>query len=199
MPFIRRTNTSTSTYNVNESNGDGSFGISGVGGNVGDVTVANISTPDRALESVDSAVTGALSFGGRALDSVDRNVLASIASSAQSAAIAIAAAQMSARDALGSNERVTNSAMDLTNKAMGSVATSFADSLNFAGHISDLALQASARVDKISAGAIDQIARSYDTATNYQAEKSTLDSRYMVVAGLIVIGLAAIRAFGGKA
>lgn len=197
MPFIRRTNTSTSTYNVNESNGDGSFGISGVGGNVGNVTVNNTSA--GALDSVDSAVTGAFSFGGRALDSVDRSVLASIASSAQSAAVAIAAAQMSARDALGSNERVTNSAMDLTNKAMGTVANSFADSLNFVGHISDLALEASARVDKISAGAIDQIARSYDTATNYQAEKSTLDSRYMVVAGLIVIGLAAIRAFGGRA
>lgn len=195
--FDRSSSTSNTNYQVSEANGDNSFAIAGVTGNVGNVTVHN--TSERAFDSVDNAVTGGFAFGGRALDSVDRSVLASIMSSAQSAATAIAAAQMSAKDALGSNERVTNSAMDLTNKAMGTVATSFADSLNFVGHISDLALEASARVDKISAGAIDQIARSYDTATNYQAEKSTLDSRYMVVAGLIVIGLAAIRAFGGKA
>jgi hypothetical protein len=192
--FIRRENKSESTTNylTPQANGDASVAIAGGSGN--NVTVYN--TGEQAFQSVDNAVTGAFNFGARSLDSVDKAVLASLLTSAQASQAAISAAQASARDALGANLTVSSNAMDLTNRAMGTVANSFADSLNYVGHITDLALEQSQRVDQISAGAIAQVARSYDTATNYQAEKATLDSRYMVVAGMIVIGLAAVKMWG---
>jgi hypothetical protein len=103
------------------------------------------------------------------------------------------------RDSLSFAQLVNRDSMDLAARGQSMIATSAADSLNMVGNVVDLAFKAneaqSKRLSDTGMTAVSQVARAYDTANGYQAEKQTADSKYMVVAGLIVVAVVAIKAF----
>lgn len=104
------------------------------------------------------------------------------------------------RDSLAFASTVNKDALTLAERGQTLIANSAAESLGMVGHVVDKAFSLT---DKNTMAAIEAsvkasnlVGRAYETATGYQAEKQTADSKYMVVAGLVAVALIAIKVFG---
>ncbi|MBZ0105530.1 MAG: hypothetical protein K8H84_07845 [Sulfuricella denitrificans] len=150
-----------------------------------------------SIESSDpKVVNAAFDFGGRALDTVDRGVEASLRAASAATSAAIEATSATAANAISSNNSVTSNAMALSDRAIGTVASSFYDALGYSAHITDLALEQSNRVDSIAQGAIQQVAQGYESAKSLQVNAGTVDNKYLIAVGMVVVGVFAVKAWG---
>lgn len=117
----------------------------------------------------------------------------SFAFSSRTTAEALAGVTTANRESLTFADRLNRDSLELADRAQGNIAKSAADSLGMIRSVVDMAMKSADLSQQGSANAVNQVARAYDTATNYQAEKATTDSRYLVIAGLVVVGIAAMR------
>lgn len=94
---------------------------------------------------------------------------------------------------------INRDSLELANRGQTLIANSAAESLGMVGSIVDKAFTLNDRNTKsaleASQNASNLVSRAYDTATGYQAEKQTADSKYLVIAGFIAVALVAIKAF----
>lgn len=155
------------------------------------VTVNN--TSDRALDSVDRAVTGSFQFGSRALDSVDRAVFNSLAASTAATSASISASSNAAKMALDANGSVSRDAMSLSDRAVQNIANSFYDALGYTSHITDLAL---AQNQDVARSAMSQVAQGYESAKSLGVNAGTVDNKYLIAVGMVVVGVFAVKAWG---
>lgn len=168
-----------------------------------------------ALGAVGTANKDALAFGNLALQSsatATKDALAATITATNAAITASSSSALQSMQAVGdiSTKSINaigtvnsqslsamltagKDALALADRSQGLVAGSLADALGYGAHVVDLAFKSADLSQNATANAINQVARAYDTATNYQAEKATTDSRYLVIAGLVVVALAAIR------
>lgn len=122
--------------------------------------------------------------------SVNRDSLAAVTDTSTKAINAIGTVNsQSLSTVLTSNQN----SLALADRSQGLVFQSMGEALSYGAHVTDLAMATNKGVQDSSQNAISQVARAYDTATNYQAEKATVDSRYLVIAGMIVVALAALK------
>lgn len=143
-----------------------------LGGNaIHDTLAANVQTTQAVLNANGDATKNALAFGGAAVNAVG---------TANATALQFA-------------DKASSNALALANKSQSMAFSSAADSLGFGQHVVDMAFAAQKSAQEVVATAGAQVAQAYDTATNYQAQKSTTDSRYLVIAGMIVIALFALK------
>jgi hypothetical protein len=154
-------------------------------------TIIN-ATSDNAIKAITTNTTSAFNFGARALDTVDRSVQEAINSANQSAAAAIA----STGSAIASNSQVTSNAMGLTQSAIGTVASSMYDALGYTSHITDLALAQTKETQQTASDAISQVAQAYESAKSLQVNAGTVDNKYLIAVGMIVVGLFAVKVWG---
>ncbi|HJV86920.1 MAG TPA: hypothetical protein VJ698_15750 [Noviherbaspirillum sp.] len=190
-----------------------SNGITG-DGNVFSVTTNTTATDHEAVAQAMGVSSGAVSGANQSLmaalslaNSTANNALAANTSTVRDA---LAATTSATRDAItavsGANSAslnfastVNRDALDLAARGQSMIASSAAESLGMVGHVVDLAFQsndASAkRASDAGLSAADMIGRAYNTATAYQAEKQTADSKYLVIAGLVAVAMIAMKAF----
>lgn len=214
MGLFSSSKSSSSTSYLTENNDrrvavdNQSQGISGDGNSLYVQTSATdygsiakaIGASDTAVKGANESLNTALSVAGNATNAsatVMRDVLAA---SAQNTREALTAVTTSNRDSLNFASTVNRDALTLAERGQSLIATNAASSLNMVGSIVDLAFKAneaqSKRLSETGLTATEQVARAYDTATGYQAEKQTADSKYLVIAGLVAVALVAMRAFG---
>lgn len=148
--------------------------------NLHDALAAGVNATNSALTSNGQVIKDALAatYG-------TANTAMGIVSSANNTSLAFA------------DKTIANS-YALVDKSQGMVFESGAQALGFGSHIVDMAFQSADLSLQGSANAVNQVARAYDTATNYQAEKATTDSRYLVIAGMVVVAIMALKVMGGK-
>lgn len=147
----------------------------------GDVAMTSLYVTDN---SVQSAISGMV-----------KTTENSLAASNAATQAAIESANRSLSQSLSANTSVTRDAMSIADRSQILVANSASESLGMVSHLADIAIQSTNQASDTVGQAVNQVARAYDTATNYQAEKATTDSRYLVIAGLVVVGLAAVKGF----
>jgi cell division septum initiation protein DivIVA len=180
-------------------------------------TVVN-ATSDNAIKAITTNTTSAFNFGARALDTVDRSVQNAIDAANQSAADAIASNSKVTANAIASNSQVignaiasnnqatsnaiasnnqaTSNAMALTQSAIGTVASSMYDALGYTSHITDIAMQQTKLTDQTASDAISQVAQAYESAKSLQVNAGTVDNKYLIAVGMIVVGLFAVKVWG---
>ncbi|MEC4722941.1 hypothetical protein RY831_27660 [Noviherbaspirillum sp. CPCC 100848] len=163
------------------------------------VTGANNSL-ELALALAGNANAGGVTVTRDALMATSQATQAALAAVTSSNRDSLAFASGVSRDSLGMAATINRDSLTLAERGQSLIATSAASSLNMVGNIVDLAFKAneaqSKRLADAGATANALVGRAYETATGYQAEKQTADSKYLVVAGLIAVALVAIRAFG---
>jgi len=185
---------------------EGGLGISG-DGNSAAMTVNT--TDGGTLAVADSAIKSALTVSGDSLTNA-ASLSAQIASqsiaaqaqaiqgaltlSSQNTSQTLSAITSVNRDSLAFADNLSINSLELMDKTQGRLAASFSESLGFGSHIVDQALKSADLSQQGSANAVNQVARAYDTATNYQAEKATTDSRYLVIAGIVAVAIVASKA-----
>lgn len=163
----------------------------------------NLTATKDALTLADSfgsknltATKDALTFGTQAFAVTSKGLEEALAGMSANSSEAMRITAGVNRDSLAFASATSKDAFTLADKSQGMVYQTGALALGFGEHIVDQALKSADISQQASANAVNQVARAYDTATNYQAEKATLDSRYMVVAGIVAIGLVAVKVLG---
>ncbi|KRB70494.1 hypothetical protein [Noviherbaspirillum sp. Root189] len=212
-------NSSSSTVNETQNNDrrvaldNASQGITGDGNALSVIT--NTTTSDlgsiaKAMALSGNVVTAASDSLMGSLSLADRTVGGALAANSSVIRDALSATSLATRDAItavsGANSsslnfasQVNRDSLDLAARGQSMIATSAAESLGMVGHVVDLAFKANDNNTKMSleasSNAANLVGRAYDTATGYQAEKQTADSKYLVIAGLVAVALVAMRAF----
>lgn len=162
---------------------DNGIGITGSSG-------VNVSTSSSAITTDYGSISAALKSNEEAARSAMSGVVAT-ANSALAANVKVTG------DAFSFSSGVSRDAMSLADRSLGYMNTTASDVMGMSSHIVDQAFSMNSEFkkgnDELNADAIQQVARAYDTATNYQAEKATTDSRYLVIAGLVVVGAVALK------
>lgn len=139
-----------------------------------------------------------------------KSIQAALDASTSATNNALAAATSATRDAIDmaakntamtiqSNTTAMRDSYDFSSKNNKMLYDTAADAMGMVSHASDAIVSTygdfAKRSEDLSGNAINQVARAYDTATNYQAEKSTTDNRYLLTAAMAVVAVVAIRAF----
>ena len=144
-----------------------------------------------ALYLADGALRGTLS----ANTSVVRDALAATTSATRDAITAVSGAN---RDSLSFATTVNRDSLDLAARGQSMIATNAAESLGMVGSVVDLAFRMndanSKRVSDAGMSASNLVGRAYETATAYQAEKQTADSKYLLYAAVAAVAIIAVRA-----
>lgn len=188
--------TTNNTYNTDRriALDNQSQGISGDGNSI-NVTATDHGAIVEALGVGNGAVTGANQSLQDVISMTGYAVRDSLAA-AQQAVITTAAVN---RDSLNFASVVNRDALTLAERGQTLIANSAADSLGMVGHVVDLAFQSN---DKNTLSTMEAVAnsnnlvgRAYETATAYQAEKQTADSKYLLIAGLVTVAMVALRMF----
>lgn len=173
-------------------------GALGVSGDNNSTSMVVNSIDGGALKVSGEALTTAMkateAAAQQAIDWSGQVVRDSLALSSQNTSQTLSAITSVNRDALAFADHLSMGALELSVKSQGMMADSFAQDLGFAEHIVDMSMKNNDMAQQASQGAIAQVARAYDTATNYQAEKATTDSRYLVVAGIVAVAIVASKA-----
>lgn len=175
--------------------------------------VQAIGASNTAVTGANQSLSTALSLAGNAnagATTVMRDALAATAQNTREALAAVTSANRDSlnfasvvnRDSFDLATTVNRDSLTLAERGQSLIATSAASSLNMVGSIVDLAFKAneaqSKRLSDAGAAANSLVGRAYETATGYQAEKQTADSKYLVIAGLVAVALVAMRAFGNR-
>lgn len=141
-----------------------------------------------SAKSIQGAIDAATSATNNALAAATSATRDAIDMAAKNTALTIQANTTAMRDSYDFSSRNNKMLYDTAAEAMGMVS-----------HSSDSIIKTAAdfgkRTEDVAGNAINQVARAYDTATNYQAEKSTTDNRYLITAALAAVAVVAIRAF----
>lgn len=144
----------------------------------------------QATKDAMTVATGATSQALSAISAANRESLAAVTANAKESVSAMGAVST---QSLSTLLQVNKDSLALADRSQGLVFNSIEDALGFSAHVVDAAFSSNKGSQDATANAINQVARAYDTATNYQAEKATTDSRYLVIAGLVVVALAALK------
>jgi hypothetical protein len=167
-----------------------------LGGKLGsDAMLLSESSQRMGLQFASDAMTtssGVMTYAMEGLVAGQKNALESNVRVIDSAIKGMLTTQA---DAIGLTRSVTSDAMTLADRSQGRIAQTAADALGLSSHVVDRALALINTSGDTVNNAMSQVARAYDTATNYQAEKATTDSRYLVIAGLVLFGIFAVKGF----
>ena len=120
----------------------------------------------------------------------------------QASSAAISAAASANRDALAANKATQDSAFAFTAKANEGIAKTAFEAIGMASHItgknSDLAALAAKNNSELAQLAIGQVKGAWNDANQAQANKTGGDYRMLMWALAAVVGLVAVKSFGGK-
>jgi hypothetical protein len=173
--------------------GEQSQGISGDGNSI-NVTASDHGSVVAALEVSSGAVKAA---NDSLMESLGLAGL-SVKSASQVALDAIQGVVGVNRDSLNFASVVNRDSLELAARGQSMIATSAAESLGMVGHVVDLAFRSSdassIRASDAGMAAANLVGRAYDTATGYQAEKQTADSKYLLYAALAAVAIVAFKA-----
>lgn len=168
------------------------------------------SAANRAIASNASTVRDALIAGGEATRDaltantsisrdallVSRDALAANTGMARDALTSVIGAN---RDSLNFASVINRDSIDLAARGQSLIATNAAESLGMVGHVVDLAFRSNDKNTlsalEASVNASNLVSRAYDTATGYQAEKQTADSKYLLYAALAAVAIVAVKGF----
>lgn len=171
----------------------------GISGDSNTLTVNTTATDHGAVLAAvgasESAVAGANKSVVEALKMANASTGAALAAAQES----VAAASAMNRESLSFASTVNRDSLALAERGQTLIANSAAESLGMVGHVVDLAFRSNDKnvlqTMEAVANSNNLVGRAYETATAYQAEKQTADSKYLVVAGLIAVALVAVKAF----
>lgn len=185
MCFDSSSSSASSTQNFDKrvAVDNGAFGLSG------DSNTVSINTTSTDLGAVNKSVDAVNYATQRAADNAALAITGALDLSSQS----ITAIADNSRNSLAFADKLNTNAVDLAVRATGTIAASASDSLGFARSVVDMAFRSGEISQEGSSNAVNMVARAYDTATNYQAEKATTDSRYLVIAGIVAVAMMALR------
>lgn len=171
----------------------------GVTGDHNSVNFSSTSIDGGAISMAGDVAMGALVVTDNSIQAAIKGMVTTTENSLVASNLATQAAINSANNSLyqslSANTSVTRDAISIADRSQNLIAKSASDSIGMVSHMADMAMQQTSGATDAVQSAVNQVARAYDTATNYQAEKSTADSKYLVYAALAVVGLAAVRGF----
>ena len=183
MGFFDSSSSSSTTNNTDRRLAvDTGAGITG-DSNIMSFTTSNVTTDAGSIQA--------------ALKANEAASAAATAAASKAVSDTLAAGTRMMGDSYSFSTGVSDNAFSLADRAQGFASKTAADVLGMSSHVVDQAFLFNENLrkssDALTSNAVQQVARAYDTATNYQADKATTDSRYLVIAGLIVVGLAVIK------
>lgn len=171
----------------------------GVTGDNNSVSFSSTSIDGGAISMAGNVAMGALAVTDNSIQAAINGMVTTTENSLMASNLATQAAINSANNSLSqslsANTSVTRDAISIADRSQNLIAKSASDSIGMVSHIADLAMQQTSGATDAVQSAVQQVARAYDTATNYQAEKATTDSRYLVIAGMAVMAIVAVRGF----